>query len=220
MYKTATNLYWPLLTNVGGGTDATPGKLHGFGCLLSPSLVISARHVWREIEHRYSWPVILKNDGLFRCDIVLEDELQDIIILRTVQCMRTCESLAPPSGYPQVARGHPQLGTSAGFITRMTLRDAIKGEQSYTAFSESSVSILLKKADNEPIHFMLSGGLFQKGSSGGPVYTPDGTLIGVIVQSMQFVTDFDHPMPAIITAPVIAPTCVYANRIEELKKGD
>jgi hypothetical protein len=78
-------------------------------------------------------------------------------------------------------------------------------EQRYSAFSQASVSMHLKKKEGDPPWIAVSGGIFQKGSSGGPVYTADGKLLGVIVQSHQFVADFDHTLPTIINTPVVAP---------------
>ncbi len=214
MYKSSTSMYKPLLCNIGGGTDLSPGNLHSFGCLLSSSLIITTSHSWREIEAKYDWPVVSKYDGLFQCAIEYEDVKQDVLILSTNKLIRSCEGIDSPSSYPNISSTPPLLGESVGFITRLSLRDD-SGELRPTTFSESSIAMYVK---GTPGHFMLSGGLFQKGSSGSPVYLPDGTLIAIIVQTTQFVTDTVHPYPAIITAPVVAPVCLYATKIEELKK--
>lgn len=217
MYKKSTAMYWPLLGKVGGGTKEALGTLHGAGCLLSSTLLITARHVWREIESQYEWPVIGKHDGLFRCTIEHEDALQDVLILRTTERIIESKGLNGPQTYPKVSTSLPALGESVGILTRLDLNDREEGPVRFTAFSEASVAICLKQGSG-PTHLMLSCGLFQSGSSGGPVYSPNGTLIGIIVQSMQFALEVKNPSSLKVTAPIIAPVYLYARIIEQLKQ--
>jgi len=219
MFVTATRQYWSLLCNVGGGSSTDKGKLHGLGCLLSPNHAVTARHVWDDVKGRYQWPVILKYDGLFRCRIVHDAVDLDVMFLEADACLDGSSSRQAPTQYPQVYPDWPPYGLSVGFLTRMTLRNSGVEEQRYSAFSQASVSMHLKKKDTDPPWFAISGGIFQKGSSGGPVYTADGQLLGVIIQSHQFVADFDHQLPTIINTPVVAPLYPLLSVVKGLRSN-
>jgi Trypsin-like peptidase domain len=218
MFAKATSMYWRLQCNVGGGSATVKGKLHGLGCLLSDTLIVTARHVWSEHAAKYSWVVVLKHDGLFRCSIVQESEKDDLLFLRAEDCLDATASKQAPAEYPQIYASIPVCGLSVGFLTWVIIAESGGAEEDYAAFSHCSVAMYSKKkkVDDPPL-IVLSGGIFQKGSSGGPVYTPDGRLVGVIVQSWQFPTSRNHRFPTIVTAPVVMPLASYANIIAQMK---
>src|SRR4051812_24450569 len=85
MFADACRAYWQLNCQVGGGSRSVEGNLHGMACLLDNRHVLTARHVYTETQARYSWPVVLKHDGLFRCELALESAAYDLMVLRTTQ---------------------------------------------------------------------------------------------------------------------------------------
>ncbi len=206
---------------VGGGSSSVKGKLHGSACLLTPTTLVTARHVWSEIANRYDWPVVQKHDGLFHCEKVHEDDAADILFLKTTDKIAECD-LGAPTYYPTLHPNIPSFGLSVGFLTAIRLHDEPGGPKSrYTAFSSASVSMLVSgRGPNRPPRFALDGGISQKGSSGGAVFTPNGAIVGVIVESWQFSADFDHPLPAIVTLPVMSPLYRFREIIDKIKKED
>ena len=86
----------------------------------------------------------------------------------------------------------------------------------YTTFSSASVSMMLWGED-APL-YALDGGIMQKGSSGGPVFTSDGSIVGIIVQSWQFPVDLGHPQFRIETLPVMSALYHSADLIDDIQK--
>jgi hypothetical protein len=70
--------------SVGGGCYGSPrvGKLHGMGCLLDKSHVLTAAHCWTGVKDNYEWPAVATLDGLFRCDVAFYSEESDILSKR------------------------------------------------------------------------------------------------------------------------------------------
>ena len=65
---------------------------------------------------------------------------------------------------------------------------------------------------------VLTGGLIQKGFSGGPVFEENGNIIGVLIQSLRFPLDLDFPTISIATMPIMSAVFPYRDDILGLLK--
>ena len=218
MFAAATQLYRSLVCRVGGLASADDGPLLGNGCMVSAHHAVTARHVWSNVRDQFHGPSIIKWDGIFRCKVIFESVEADVLLLEVVGRIATASIAAPPAAYPAVSSQWPQLGQSVGILTRMQLPHPT-GNMDYVVFSEAFISINMKNTPTDPNFFSLSGGIFQRGSSGGPVYGTDGSLIGVIVQSNQFVADLYHPIPALMNLPLISPLLPFRDLVAGLQHG-
>jgi hypothetical protein len=103
-------------------------------------------------------------------------------------------------------------------LTTIRLKDTAGKQSRYNSFSQASISMLMKDADSEHPKFALDSGIIQEGSSGGPVFTAEGYLVGVIVESLQFVVDQSHPLPNIVTLPIMSALYRFRDIIGEIQK--
>ena len=205
MFASACSKYAPLVCQIGGGSATVEGSLLGSGCLLSPTQFITARHIVHNIPKHLTWPVVLKHDGLFRCEISYESVEQDISILRITDLIESVIS-ASPTEYPVWPTSLPSLGMEVGYVGKLHL----PGSNPRMYFARSVVSML---ASNSPAHgykCMLSDAVFESGFSGSAVFTPDGQLHGIIVEAFQFYVDVGkqkvwhrHPVMSCL-APILA----------------
>lgn len=109
MFEESAKLHFLCKCNVGGGSPQVRGKLYGMGCLLDQNHVLTARHVWSKIQPEYSWPIVLKHDGLYKCQVVFEDQDADLLVIRATEKIVACE-LAPPLKYPNLTVDAPFIG--------------------------------------------------------------------------------------------------------------
>jgi hypothetical protein len=180
------------------------GKLHGMGCVLDARHVITARHVYKEIQNLYSWPVILKHDGLFKCEIVLDSAAYDIMVLRTVELVAESDHPAPEA-YPELSEKLPFVGMNVGLISSLQLYQTIEDSTMHTYFASADVAFFQRGDEGKGISFALSGCIIQKGFSGSPVFRSDGSLIGVLIQALSFRAEFHDTKAPIYTLPVMSP---------------
>lgn len=212
MFQEACKQYWNLSCGVGGGTHTTKGKLHGKGCLLTPNHVLTAQHVWEGIRGRYSWPVVLKFDGLFRCEAVFEAPQQDMLILKATEQLDGTRTGESPK-YPVISDQVLGNGASVGIMSSLHLMETPSESNTYTAFASGSVAFMQPPDGKLGVSFALSGCVVQKGMSGSPAFRPDGSLVGVFVQTVSFRADYEDPRAPIYTLPVIAPISPIRARI-------
>ena len=213
MYIDACRLYGGLNCQVGGGSPTTKGKLHGMGCLISPCHVLTALHTLTQTEILYEWPVVFKHDGLYRCEITLESKEYDVTMLQTTEKLDDAD-FAPPEGYPSILPSKPFLGLSVGYIAALHLHKPDGEDTRHTCFSQAFVSMLLREG-GEGERYALSGGIMQPGFSGGPVFTAEGKLVGIVVKSIQFAADAKHPTLSVYTLPVMTSLYPLKDRIEQ-----
>jgi hypothetical protein len=100
MFKDACHQYWDLRCEIGGGSEAIAGKLYGKGCLLSPDVILTARHIFSSVAQNYDWPVVLKHDGLFKCDVIYDSKESDICIYHAAVKLRDAGEMSPPKSFP------------------------------------------------------------------------------------------------------------------------
>lgn len=214
MYQDACNLYWDLICQVGGGSAEVKGQLHGMGCLISPKHVITAYHVISGVQSRYEWPVVLKYDGLYKCEPLLYSEEYDNAILEVRDKLEHGDS-PEPKEYPAVYPNKPLLGLSVGYVAALHIHKRNGELIRRTYFSHAYVSMLAPRESKTGERYALSNGIIQEGFSGGPVFTKDKELVGLIVESVQFSVDMEQPATSRQTLPVITPLYRLKGSIEE-----
>src|SRR2546423_2168489 len=126
MFEEATRLHFLLKCSVGGGSRGIKGKLHGMGCQLDNDHVLTAWHVWREIRQKYMWPVVIKADGLFKCEVAFEQHDADLLVLRATEKIKEVESRRP-SRYPKISGSSLFLGKTVGYLASLRIKE-LKGE--------------------------------------------------------------------------------------------
>ena len=120
MFDDACSLYWDVQCSVGGGNPDSDGKIFGMGCLVTPTVVITASHVYRLIEKDFSWPVVRQFDGFYRCEIVFDSPDHDVMALRPVERIRVAEGKAP-ARFPHVFRTVMRHGLLVGYLANNVL---------------------------------------------------------------------------------------------------
>lgn len=215
MFTDAAGMFYGLHCTVCGRVQGGAPVVHGLGCLISPSHIVTARHVWREVGQKYGDPVVLKHDGLYRCDIEAEHADADVVLLKVSTRIDPGHSANPPARYPKVHQTPPSWGMSVGFLARMSA-----GREVRAAFSLASVSFLDFSGEaGRPKFWGLSGGIIQKGAIGGPVFTVEGDLLGLIVDSYPFKPDLDHPESPVIPVPVMSPLWPFRDQVEKIQRS-
>ncbi len=214
MFTNACKFYWSLVCSVGGGSPTIEGKLHGKGCLLSPNHVITALHTVDAMLQRYEWIVVMKHDGVFKAHLLLRSDELDIALLETNEKISDA-AMAAPQGYPTIMSTNPFLGLSVGFIGVISLVGETENER-HTTFSQASTSYFFNDRTSNGLRYALTGGLVQQGFSGGPVFTADLTLVGLIVMSQRFALDMAHPLGSMYNLPVMSSLGSIKNDIERI----
>lgn len=212
MFTNACRFYWNLVCSVGGGSTTIKGKLHGKGCLLSPNHAITALHTVTDMFQRYTWPLLMKHDGLFKCEVVLESKGLDVALLKTTEKIEDF-TLDQPLGYPTIFSSNPFLGLSVGFIGVISLEGETENER-HTTFSQASTSYFFGDKQSDGLRYALTGGFVQKGFSGGPVFGTNSELIGLIVMSKRFALDMEQPLASLYNLPVMSPLSSLKKDIE------
>jgi hypothetical protein len=207
MFQESAKLHFLCKCNVGGGSPDVKGRLFGMGCLLDNYHVLTAWHVWGGIQQEYAWPVVLKYDGLYKCQIVFEQQDADLLIIKTTEKITDCE-LNRPSRYPQLSANTPFLGKTVGSIALLNTQE-VDGEKSYTYFSMSCLSMFMGGTQGKACHIAMTGSLIQKGFSGGPVFEENGDIVGVLIQSFRFSLDRSTPDLSIATLPIMSTIFPY-----------
>lgn len=185
MCKSAAEQHVAWSCLVGGGSDHDLGETHGLGCTIDAHHILTARHCWSCIRNQYSWPLVFRNDGLFRCEVVYESSVDDIMILKAMRPIRLT-SLPCPSRFPRFHRAEPEIGANVGFIARRILRNdpTDESEQLDRVFLSGTISSFLPAGMNRHRHLMITDVVYQAGSSGAAVFLPDGGVVGVLTRGV------------------------------------
>ncbi len=212
MFKDSAKKYYNWTCSVGGGSATVMGKIYGMGCVLDELHTITAHHCWTSISHKYEWPVVLREDGLFLCEIVFNSTSHDIIIYKSIKKLSD-KPKGLISEYPNISEEHLFLGESVGFMSRLTTYVSYDKSTSHTHFSSGTISMFQKNEEQTAMQFVISSTVIQKGFSGSAVFTPDGSLVGILVQTLRFAADIEDPESEIYTLPVMAPIRPLINEI-------
>jgi len=207
MFTSAANKYFNWSCSVGGGSSTAKGRIHGMGCVLDDYHVLTADHCWSTISNRYTWPVVGRNDGLFRCEIAFRSLEADILVLRAIEKIDD-RIINTFNEYPTFSQKPASLGSSVGFMSRLSL-----DESSHSHFAMGVISMYLPSENSEALNFALSSTVIQHGFSGSAVFLPDGTIIGVLIQSLHFIANKTDPNAPWYVLPIVAPIRPLINDI-------
>ncbi len=180
------------------------GRIYGMGCVLDELHVLTAYHCWSSISDKYDWPVVLRLEGIFRCEVVFKSVNDDIAVLRCVERLddRTRGTF---KDFPKFSEKNLFLGTSVGFISRLSLHSSFDESTSHTHFANGTVSMLMPNKENTGIQYTISSTVIQKGFSGSAVFRTNGEIVGVVVQMISFAADISECNSQIFVLPVVAP---------------
>jgi hypothetical protein len=212
MFTEAARLHFQTCYDVGGGSRNVQGKLFGKGCWLSENHILTALHVWQGISDVYEWPVAIRHDGLYKCEIAFEQTDADLLVLKTVEKLKHAD-FPQPVQYPGISANQPFLGTTVGYLATLKIPNAADDTDDRTYFASASVSMFMEAGASKGVFFALAGGLIQQGFSGGPVFEASGDVIGVLVQSLRFPVDPTNPLLSIATIPIMSPVQPYRSEI-------
>lgn len=210
MFTNACKLFWNLTCNVGGGSRRQSGQVHGLGCAISDRHVLTAQHVYS--QHGYEWLIVIYAEGVWRCRIVKEWRNHDIALIEKEKLIKEAP-LDHPNAFPELYTSMPSWGQSLGYLAWLTTRKPQGKDHSVTYFGQGHVAFFELEGEEAPL-FALAGGTVQKGFSGGPVFTSKGHLVGIIVRSFQFVADLNHPVPQIVSMPLVSPIAPLCKALE------
>lgn len=210
MFQQACEIYRQVFCDFGGGSPTVQGKLHSTACLLSSRHVITAAHNVRQMEEKYSWPVVTKFDGLFKCQTAAIDDKIDIAVLRITEQLAE-SSLDKPARYPQLATNNLAMGMTVGYMTWLHKKSP-SGRSQFLYFGTAHVSHLGESELGHPT-WILDTGFVEAGFSGSPVFLPDCSLVGIMVGSNAFTQDLGrggvppivHCFPQVSSVPNLPP---------------
>jgi hypothetical protein len=208
MFERAAQMHFGCNCKVGGGSqhNVNVGQSHGMGCALDAKHALTAAHCWTGVDDRYDWPIVLRPDGLFRCEIVFENAEADVMILRSVEPLPVnSKYLRQITHYPTISPAPISLGTEIGFVSRLSLHDSIEDVSTHTHFAHGFISMMLPSEKGNGMRFAVSGTVMQKGFSGSAVFLPDGSIVGVLVESLSFRANFHDEHAPIYILPMMVP---------------
>ena len=219
LFTEAYAVYRKLLCQIGGGSPTIEGRLFGSGCLISNHHILTARHVVNTLPDFTEWPVVLKYDGLFQCDILFESSEHDLMILEANRRIATSSQPAPTE-FPEFVVGHPKFGSSVGHIARLKSTTEDGRTNSHTYFSPSTVSMYAPSRPDEATMYVLANGIVQPGFSGCPVFGADRTLHGILVQCYQFPIHSENQITQIHSLPIMSPVFPIRAEIDSALNRD
>lgn len=204
MFENAVSKYSQWSCPIGGGTPEVIGKLHGMGCVIDDLHILTAFHCWSSISGKYDWPVVLRREGILKCEVVFNSITDDIIVLRCIERLDN-RTMGTFKDFPQFSPKHMLLGSSVGFMSRLELHDSFSECTTHSHFANGTVSMMLPNPDNGGVQYTISSTVVQKGFSGSAVFRTDGKIVGVVVQMMSFAADITERNSHIFVLPVVAP---------------
>ena len=142
------------------------GIVEGSGFVVGEGLVVTNAHVVAGIDR----PMVQDSAGLHRANVVRFDPDLDIAVLRTTGLAARSLALDPnnePRGTIAAALGYPGGGNFTAGAAAILERQTAVGRNIYDAgLVRRDIYVLQAKV--------------RPGNSGGPLVTPNGTVIGVI----------------------------------------
>jgi hypothetical protein len=99
-------------------------------------------------------------------------------------------------------------------MSRLVLPTSEDDGKGHSHFAAGFVSMLWPGKDAGCLRFALSGTVVQPGFSGSPAFRADGSLVGVIVETITFRTDFNNINAPIHVLPIVSPIFPLLKQIE------
>ena len=213
MFSLAAPKYWSWYCHVGGSSDAGAGKIHGLGCRLGPKHVLTAAHVFEQ----YAFPTALLTDGLWKCSVERDWPSLDIALIRVETPLKKKGQSEEISEFPDLATRIPQMGTSLGYIGWLKLLDESGQSKGRTYFGQGHVAFFEKGLRGQTL-LAVDGSAVEEGFSGGPAFTPDGILCGVLVEALQYAPKLGERGRQVNALPLVSPIASIRNEIQALLK--
>jgi Trypsin-like peptidase domain len=176
--------------------------------------VITARHLIEHVGKKYEWPVVFKHDGVFKCRILFSAWNFDVALLEATERLEPA-SFDEPAEYPRLFSEMPSWGMTVGYLGSLRTLERGGIENHGTYFSAAHISTFLPGGDDKSRYYLLTGGVVQRGFSGGPVFTPSSELLGLVIQSLRFLGDPQDLRSAVYTLPVITPLAPFIGEISK-----
>jgi S1-C subfamily serine protease len=211
MFSRAAPKYWSWYCHVGGGSRDEPGKLHGLGCRVAPRRVLTAAHVFGQ----YDFATVLLTDGLWRCSVVKAWPDLDLALLRADLALSTKRKAQEPLEFPLIATKIPTLGTFLGYIGWLKLTDDSGRAKGRTYFGQGHVAFV-DEGDRGQTLIAVDGSAVEQGFSGGPAFTADGTLCGVLVEALQYAPHLSQPLGQVNALPFVSPVAPISRELPGL----
>ncbi|MBI1752050.1 MAG: trypsin-like peptidase domain-containing protein [Acidobacteria bacterium] len=200
MYSVAAPKYWSLYCHVGGTSDSSTGKTYGIGCRVGPGLILTAAHVYKQ----HKSPAVLLGGGVWKCSVVKEWSNLDIALLKADVLLKKMDEIEEPTDFPRLADKTPTMGTSIGYIGSLKLMNESGQKDGRTYFGQGHVAFFEKGLRGQNL-VAIDGGAIEQGFSGGPAFTSDGVLCGVIVEALHFAPNPGSSAPRINPFPLVSP---------------
>ncbi len=200
MFSIVAPKYWSLYCHVGGTSDSEPGKIHGLGCRVGRRLVLTAAHVYGQ----YDSPTVLLTDGLWKCSVLKAWPDLDVALLSADVAIKKKAKAEEPTEFPALATRIPTMGTSLGYIGWLKLMDESGQRKGRTYFGQGHVAFFDEGLRGQTL-IAVDGSAVEQGFSGGPAFTSDGVLCGVLVQALQYAPELSHPLRQVNALPLVSP---------------
>ena len=111
------------------------------------------------------------------------------------------------------------MGTSLGYIGWLKLLDESGQSKGRTYFGQGHVAFFEKGLRGQTL-FAVDGSAVEEGFSGGPAFTPDGILCGVLVEALQYAPKLGERGRQVNALPLVSPIAAIRNEIQALLKEE
>ena len=215
MFEQAASRYFRLWTFVGRADGQQGPKVFGLGCHLAPGLVLTAAHVYGNSKE----PTAGVNDDLWVCSIAAAWPDRDLAVLRAERRLRSFGNDHTPPSYPELSSDLPRVGMQLGCMAWLDLNGPGGESRGRTYFGQGHVAFFEQGAHGELL-FAMQGPTIEKGFSGGPVFSADGRLYGVLVQAVQHAPRLSDRVLQVNSMALLSPIGKIAADISRLIEGD
>lgn len=166
--------------------------------------------MWGGARDHFDSPCVMHSSGVFRCEVLREWPDWDIILLRTVDRLVGRPVAETPSvqsdPYPGLSRERMYIGREVGMFSRLSLADEDEDRGSISLFTSGRVSSgRYPGNENQKLMYGLSNTVVQRGFSGSAVFLTDGSILGVLVQTLSFPIDRKYPSWGRYVIPMVSP---------------
>lgn len=177
MFSEAVKLISPCFKPIMSGKGASSG---GGGCVyVSSDVVVTANHI---VENE-SEIMVVGEKGFYAASVVWSSHEHDFAILKRGALIEAIRNASSPSKFPPAISNSPEIGTSVGYLGTLSRRTHEGKEKSPNVFVSSHISFQDLQSAGKFI--ALEPTFFEQGFSGGPVFTKDGHIVGVISKSFD-----------------------------------
>jgi hypothetical protein len=217
MYSKACSIYDYLVCRIGFNSKQDDNfDFKGLGCLLDNKYIITAAHVINSLN-KSNLSAVCKYDGIYRFDVIYYSSEYDISILKTVEKIYALDTTKKVSEPIAIYKNIPSVGLSVGYMGHFIYNEVFNEKTSTICFSQAYISFRDCTSYSKTSLFLgLSGGITQQGFSGGPVFTINGELVGVMSKLAPYIFDYDNPLKPLNSIPIITSLYPVYSEIDNL----